>query len=109
VLRIFGPKRDEVTKAWRIVYEELDYPYCSNNIVPVIKSRRIRWAGHIACMGERGEAYTDFWWGNLREKIHLRDQGLDGRITLRWIFRKWDVGVWTGSSWLRIGTGGGHL
>jgi hypothetical protein len=34
---------------------------------------------------------------------------LDGRIILRWIFRKWDVGVWTGSSWLRIGTGGRHL
>jgi hypothetical protein len=36
------------------------------------------------------------------------DPGVDGRIILRWIFRKWDVGVWTGSSWLRIGTGGGH-
>jgi len=35
--------------------------------------------------------------------------GVDGRIILRWIFRKWDVGVWTGSIWLRIGTGGGHL
>jgi hypothetical protein len=34
---------------------------------------------------------------------------VDGRITLRWIFRKWDMGVWTGSMWLRIGTGGGHL
>jgi hypothetical protein len=34
---------------------------------------------------------------------------LDGRIILRWIFRKWYVGIWTGSSWLRIGTGGGHL
>jgi hypothetical protein len=34
---------------------------------------------------------------------------VDGRIILRWIFRKWDVGVWTGSNWLRIGTGGGHL
>jgi hypothetical protein len=33
----------------------------------------------------------------------------DGRIILRWIFRKWDVGIWTGSSWLKIGTGGGHL
>jgi hypothetical protein len=40
---------------------------------------------------------------------HLEDPGLDGRIILRWIFRKWDVGIWTGSSWLRIGTGGGHL
>jgi hypothetical protein len=38
-----------------------------------------------------------------------RDSGVDGTIKLRWIFRKWDVGVWTGSSWLRIGTGGGHL
>jgi len=35
--------------------------------------------------------------------------GVDGRIILRWIFRKWDVGVWTGSIWLRIATGGGHL
>jgi hypothetical protein len=34
---------------------------------------------------------------------------VDGKITLRWIFRKWDVGLWTGSSWFRIGTGGGHL
>ena len=37
------------------------------------------------------------------------DPGVDGRTILRWIFRKWDVGVWTGLSWLRIGTGGGHL
>ena len=40
---------------------------------------------------------------------HLGDTGLDGRIILRWIFRKWDVGVWTGPRWLRIETGGGHL
>jgi len=39
----------------------------------------------------------------------VREPGVDGRIILRWIFRKWDVGVWTGSSWLRIGTVGGHL
>jgi len=47
--------------------------------------------------------------GNLRERDHLGDQGLDGRIIIRWIIRKWDVGAWTGSSWLVIGTGGGHL
>jgi len=57
----------------------------------------------------RREAYTVFWWGNLRERDRLGDPGLDVRIILRWIFRKWDVGVWTGLSWLRIRTGGGHL
>jgi hypothetical protein len=57
----------------------------------------------------RKEAYTGFWWGNLRERDHLGDQGLDRRIILRWIFRKWVMVVCTGSSWLRIGTGGGHL
>jgi len=53
----------------------------------------------------RGEACTGFWWGNRRERGHCGDPGIDGRIILRWIFRK----VWTGSGWLRIGTGGRHL
>jgi len=57
----------------------------------------------------RGEACTGFWWGNLRERDHWEDPGADGRVILRWIFRKWDVWVWIGSSWLRIGTGGGHV
>ena len=57
----------------------------------------------------RAQVYTGFWLENLRERDHLGDPGVDGRIILRWIFRKWDVGLWTGSSWLRIGTGGGHL
>ena len=47
--------------------------------------------------------------GDLRERDHLEDPDVDVRIILRWIFRKWFVGVWTGSSCLRIGTGGGHL
>jgi len=46
---------------------------------------------------------------NLRERDHLGDPGIDGRIILRWIFRMWNVGFWTGSSWLGIGTGGGQL
>jgi len=45
--------------------------------------------------GERRGVYW-FWWGNLKERDHLGDPGVDRRITLRWIFRKWDVGVWTG-------------
>jgi len=56
-----------------------------------------------------GEAYPGFWWGNLRKRGHWGDPGVDGMIILRLIFRKWDVGVWTGLSWLRIGTGDGHL
>ena len=59
-------------------------------------------------MGEGRGVYTVMV-GNLRKRDHLGDPGVDGRIILRWIFRKWDVGVWTGWSWLRIGTGGGHL
>jgi hypothetical protein len=54
----------------------------------------------------RGEAYTGVWWGNLGERDHLEDRGIDGRIILRWIFRKWNVGLWTGSNSSRIGTVG---
>jgi hypothetical protein len=53
----------------------------------------------------RGEAHTGFRWGNLRKRDYLGDPGVDGRIILRWICRKSEVGLWTGSSWLRIGTG----
>ena len=56
--RIFGPKRDEVTREWRRLHiKELNDLYSSNNIVRVIKSRRRRWAGHVACMGERRGVY----------------------------------------------------
>jgi hypothetical protein len=57
----------------------------------------------------RGETYTGFWLGNLRERDRLGDPDVDGRIILRWIFRKWGVRVWTRSSCLRRGTGGGQL
>ena len=56
--RIFGPKRDEVTGEWRKLHnEELNDLYCSPNIFRLIKSRRMRWAGHVACMEERRGVY----------------------------------------------------
>ena len=59
--RIFGPKNDEVTGKWKILHnEELNDLYCSPTILRVIKSRRTRWAVHVARMG-RGETYTGFW------------------------------------------------
>ena len=52
--RIFGPKRDEVTGEWRKLHnEELNDLYCSPDIVRVIKSRRLRWAGHVTRKGQR--------------------------------------------------------
>jgi hypothetical protein len=63
----------------------------SPNIIRVIKARRMRWAGHVEHMG-RGELHTGFSWGDLREGNHLEDAGVDGRIILKWIFKKWDGG-----------------
>jgi hypothetical protein len=69
--RLFGPKRNQVTGEWRkLLNEELNYFYPSPSIVRVIKSRRMRWAGRVPRMG-RGDTYTGFWWGNLRERDHL--------------------------------------
>ena len=108
-LRIFAHRRDEVKGEWRKLYnEELNDVYCSANIVRLITSRRMRWAGHVARTGEGRGVYRVFN-GETEGKNHLGDPGADGRIILGWIFRKWDVGVWTGLSWPRIETGGGRL
>jgi hypothetical protein len=57
--RIFGPKRDEVTGGWRkLHHEELNNLYSSPSIIRVMKSRRMRWAGHVARMGEKRTAYN---------------------------------------------------
>jgi len=105
--RIFGPKRDEVTGEWSKLHnKELNDLHCSPNIVRVINSRRMRWAGLLARMGER-----------LLQGLVGKPEGKKplGRPRLRWEgninmdFRKWDVEAWTGSCWLRIGKCGGHL
>jgi hypothetical protein len=72
--RIFGPKGAKVTGEWRRLHnEELNDLYSSPNIIWVIKSRRMGWVGHVACMGDRTGAYG-FWWGDLMERGHLEDR-----------------------------------
>jgi len=77
--RLFGPRRDEVTGEWRRLHnEELNYLYSSPNIVHVIKSRRMKWAGHVARMGEEREVYRVLV-GNREGKRPL------GRPRRRWV------------------------
>jgi len=107
--RIFGPKRDEVKGEWRKLYnEELNDLYWSPNVVWVIKSRIMRWAGHVARMGERRSVYWVL--------VGIPDvKRALGRPRRKWYHNiKLDLqevacGVWTGSMLLSIGTGGGHL
>jgi hypothetical protein len=59
--------------------------------VRVIKLTRMRWAGHVACMGEGRDACTGFWWENLRKRVHWEDPGVDGRIILTLILLTWKM------------------
>jgi len=107
--RIFGPRRNEVKgEWWRWHNEELNDFYSSPNIVRVIKSRRMRWAEHVARMSEEN-GFIVSCWGNRREEDHWGDLGVDVWIILGWMSRRWDVGIWTGLGWPRIETGGGRL
>jgi hypothetical protein len=107
--RIFGPRSYEVTGEWRRWHnEELNDLYSSPNIVRVIKSRRMRWAGHVALVGEERGCIGSSW-GNRRERDHWGDLGVDGWIILEWSSRRWDVGMWIGLGWPRTRTGGGRL
>jgi hypothetical protein len=71
VLRtIFGPMRDEVPGEWRkLHHKELHDLYSSPSIIRIIKSRRMRWADHVAQMGRRG-TLIDYWWESQRERHH---------------------------------------
>jgi hypothetical protein len=86
--RIFGPKRDEVTGGWRQLHnEELHKLYSSPSIIRMIKSRRMRWAGHVARMGAKRNAYRILV-GNPEGNRPLGDQDVGGRTILKWILEK---------------------
>ena len=87
---------NEVTEEWKRLHnEELNDLYSSPNIVRVIKSRKMRWVGHVARMGEE-RGCIGSWWRNRREGDHWGDLGLDEWIILGRISRRWNVGIWTG-------------
>ena len=89
VLRnIFGPKRDEETKDWRNVHSDKIHDlYSSPYSIQLIKSRIMRWARHVACVGQR-EVQTGFWCANARERDHLEDPDVYGIIILKLVLRK---------------------
>jgi hypothetical protein len=98
--RIFGPVRDGVTEKWRkLNNEELNDLYSSLNIIFMTTLRKRRWVGHAR---ERRGDYRVL----VGEPVGKK---LPGRCRHRWEsnIKKWDVGVWTGLIWRRIGTGGG--
>jgi hypothetical protein len=103
-----GLKRDEVIVCWRKLHnEELHNLYSSPSIIRMIKSRRMRWAGHVARMGEKRNACRVLV-GKPEGKKQLERPRRRWEIILRWIFvREMGWVVWTGLIWLRIGTSKG--
>jgi hypothetical protein len=86
--RMFGPKRDEVTGERRKLHnEELHSLYSSPDIIRQNKSRRMRWAGYVAGMGEGRKLYRVLV-GKPEGKDHLEDQGVDGRMGSKWILER---------------------
>ena len=84
------------------------YTRFTPNVIQVIKSRIMRWAGYAARIRARRGLYSVLE-GRPDGKIPLERPRHSGRIILKCIFKKWDVEAWTGLLWLRIRTGGGRL
>jgi hypothetical protein len=130
--KMYGPTKED--GQWRIkTNEELRTKYTCKDIVTVIKFRRLEWLGHVSRMNETRSVKKIFegklegrrargrprlrWINDVEDDLmelgvkRWRTKALDREewASIIRIFRKWDVGVWNGSSWLRIGTSGGHL
>jgi hypothetical protein len=81
--RVFGPKRDEMMGDWRKLHsEELHNLYSTPDIIRIMKSRRMKWAGHLARMGKRG-MHIGCWWESQKEVDHLEDQDVGGWTILK--------------------------
>jgi hypothetical protein len=107
--RIFGPKMDEATREWRELHNrELHDLYSSPDIIRQIKSRRMRWAEHVARMGEGRNVYRVLV-GKPEGKNHLKDQCVEGRLGSKWTLGRLSGGVWSGFTWIGIGIIGGLL
>jgi hypothetical protein len=107
--RIFGPKRDEVMGDWRKLHnEELHNLYSSADIMRQVKSRRMRWAGHVARMGEEGKVYNVLV-GKPEGKRPMGRPRRRWEYCIRMDLREIGLGVWIGFDCLRTGFGGGLL
>jgi len=107
--RIFGPKKNERTRELRKLHnEELNDLYSSATIVRVIKSRRMRWVGNVARMMERRGLYRVLV-GKPEGKRPLGKLRCGWQDNIQMDLQEVECGVWTGSRWLRTGTGSGHL
>jgi hypothetical protein len=69
----------------------------------------MKWTGNMARTGETDVLHNWLWWGDLREKVHLEDLGVNGRMMVKWIFKKRDGKAWNGLIWPKIGAGGRRL
>ena len=97
-----------MTGEWRRLHnEELNDLYSSLYIIQVIQLRGMRWTA-LWYVRETVKVHTEICWADLRERDHLEHVGLNGRIILKWIFKKWDGELWALLIWLRVGQEAGY-
>jgi hypothetical protein len=109
LLRIFGPKRDQVTGEWRSCTMR-NFIICSHPKISLARSSQGEWVGRgMWHAWKRRANCARFWWVSPKERDRSEDQGVGGKMGPEWIFWRLAWGVWIGFDWLRIGIGGGLL